>query len=330
MMMTMMAGSMLFAAATWVSWPVSTVMPLATGIEEVEVTAEVVNGDGRIIVRRNGQERELAFDVEGLEEIDFEDLVVEMGGGEDSMSDVLGRLMGGDIKPQIFAEVIVETEDEDGHRVRRRMDMGGEDHERWMMIDGEGRDHAWIMDWSHHPGMPMPGHGAGPMGGWEHCGHEGMSEDMMRQHMHFLQEMHEHPEHVWEMIERLPPDMRREHEEILHHMGGADRHHGEIDGFVREGQQFATKLAMAREVASWLNNGEAMAIFGVWQARERMEPANRVKLLGPMVQDERLMTSVRNAAAWVVMEAQAELGESASGASTLREIILRNGQRHGG
>jgi hypothetical protein len=56
-----------------------------------------------------------------------------------------------------------------------------------------------------------------------------------------------------------------------------------------------------------------------------MGPADRVDLLEPMIKNETLLRSVRNAAAWVVMDAKAEIGDSAGGAATLREIILRNG-----
>jgi hypothetical protein len=50
-----------------------------------------------------------------------------------------------------------------------------------------------------------------------------------------------------------------------------------------------------------------------------------VALLEPMIKNDTLYPSVRNAAAWVVMDAKAELGDSAGGSATLQEIILRNG-----
>jgi hypothetical protein len=148
-----------------------------------------------------------------------------------------------------------------------------------------------------------------------------MAADMLREHMHFLREMHEDPEQAWEIIESLPPEMRREHEELLEQlMGGHDDHE-----FFARVQQFDEKIAMASQVAHRLNDSEAMAVFGVWQAREHMDPETRIGILTPMVSNESLRTSVRNAATFVVMEALGELDDRAGAAEALREMILRNG-----
>jgi hypothetical protein len=157
-----------------------------------------------------------------------------------------------------------------------------------------------------------------------------MDEGVMRQHMQFLDEMHHDPHALWEMIGALPEEMRQQHEVIMHAlMDGAHPHHDDHEwderGFQREAEGFAVKIDMAREVAHRLADMEAMAIFGVWQARERLEPAERIEMLGPMVANEQLRMSVRNAAAWVVMDAQAELDRGSASQDTLRELILTNG-----
>lgn len=188
---------------------------------------------------------------------------------------------------------------------------------------------------SGHPGMSHPGMGHPGMGG-EHpmMSHGGMNwqmdEGMMRQHMRFLDELREDPHAVWGMIDGLPDDMREQHEVIMHAlMRDGEPHHGhdqwDGDGFNREAEGFAVKIDMAREVADRLRDAQAMAIFGVWQVRERMEPAERISMLAPMIGDQSLMLSVRNAAAWVVMDAQNELDNRSGGAETLRQFIMTNG-----
>jgi hypothetical protein len=97
------------------------------------------------------------------------------------------------------------------------------------------------------------------------------------------------------------------------------------DDFIDQGREFATKLSMASQVGLSLDNAEAVAIFAVWQAREHLDPRACVELLHPMVSNHDLYRSVRNAAAWVVMEAQADLDNREGSAETLRELILRNG-----
>jgi hypothetical protein len=120
--------------------------------------------------------------------------------------------------------------------------------------------------------------------------------------------------------------MREEHERFFESMMRGDRDEHQRDhGFIEQAEEFKEKLAMASEAGEWLNHSEAVAIFAVWQAREQMGPADRVALLEPMIKNDTLYRSVRNAAAWVVMDAKAELGDSAGGAATLQEIILRNG-----
>ena len=293
--------------------------------EEVDVTVEVVEGVGTVTVIRNGEEEEF--------EIDLGD----MGGDADgpSLGSLFEKMMSGQGGPEVHAEVVIEMEDEDG---QRRMQFDGEDIDLgkiMMMVMGEdGEEGVWVMDsrgeghrdmrGKHEMTRDHRGMGGGSSRPQDHSLFGG--EELMRQHMFFLHEMHEDPNRVWEMIERLPPEMREEHERIFESMMHGDRDEDQRDhGFIEQGDDFAAKLAMASEVGNWLNRSEAVAIFAVWQAREHMGPADRVDLLEPMIKNDTLYRSVRNAAAWVVMDAKAEIGDSDGGAATLQEIILRNG-----
>ncbi len=346
-------------AASLTAYPTTLIAPSIGAEEEVEVSVGFTNGQGVIVVDHNGQRREIEVDLD-----DMEGIGAVMAGIDEAMQQdddgtlgaLIGRFMSGDITPEVRVEAIVEMEDEDGERVRRRINLGGGDEEIdevIMMMAGDPHGGGWEGHWQMASGFPqcggmeMPQHGMRPhrrggpamRGSMRHPGMGGpnmhgmashgggeMGRDMLQQHMHFMHEMHENPEAVWEMIEQLPPDMRREHEELLAQMGGGhDWHEG--DDFMHQTEQFAAKLLMCKEVAARMSDGEAMAIFGVWQAREHMAPENRIALLEPLMHDEDLMRSVRNAAAWVVMEAQAEIGESSAGAETLRQIIRHNGMR---
>ena len=330
--------------------PINLMAPVLGAEEEVEVSVGVGSDSrGVIVVDHNGQRREIEIALD-----DMEGIGAVMAGIDEAMEQdesgtigqLIGRFMSGDITPEVRVEAIVEMEDGDGERVRRRINLGGDDggeidfDEVIMMMAGDPDDGGWAGHWQMAAGFPSCG-GPGMPGGMWHPGMggpggrgPGMCQpgvcaqgggDMLRQHMHFMHEMHENPEAVWEMIERLPPEMRREHEEMLAAMGGGHDHDG--DEFMRQTEQFAVKLQMCKEVAARLGDGEAMAIFGVWQAREHMAPENRIALLEPIVYDEDLLRSVRNAAAWVVMEAQAEIGEAEAGAATLQQIIRANGTR---
>jgi hypothetical protein len=364
--------------------------------EEVQAQVEVSNGGGTIIIEHNGERREVDID---LGDLDFDVITEEMGEAGIDMRALMGRLMSGDMRPEVHAEVVVEMVDEDGEHHRRHVHRGGNEdgpHDEQMMMRFMARqDGQWMPGRDPHggPGMgqqgmgagnrcpmcsgggprkmggprgmggprKMGGHGGGmgsegmhgPQGmmpphgmmgrgmgaghgeGSEHhgmhghhgrgAGHGDMAADMLREHMHFLREMHEDPEQAWEIIESLPPEMRREHEELLGQlMGGHDGDHDDHEFFARV-QQFDEKIAVAGQVAHRLNDSEALAVFGVWQAREHMDLETRIGLLAPMVSNEGLRTSVRNAAAFVVMEALGELDDKAGAAAALREMILRNG-----
>jgi len=271
--------------------------------EEVDVSVEVTGEGGRIVINHNGEIRELDLD---LDDLDFADLMHDDDG---TLHGLLDRLMAGDVTPEVHAEVIVEMEDEDGHRTRRRARLGGNEHPEHMMMWQDEHGEAWMFE---PHGQPR--------------GMRGMEQNMLRRHMEFMHMLHEDPDAVMDMLHHLPPEMRREHEVLLAEMMESRAHaeHRE-DDYVHQAAQFAEKMQMTRQVGGLLEDGRAMAIFGVWYARERMAPDGRIRLLASMVDNEDLYPAVRNAAAWVVMEAQAELGESAAGAESLRKLILRNG-----
>ncbi|MDG1838228.1 MAG: hypothetical protein P8I91_05445 [Phycisphaerales bacterium] len=278
--------------------------------EEVGVTVEVVNGVGTIKVTRNGEEDEF--------EIDLGDMGDDADGP--SLGNLFEKLMSGQGGPEAQAAMVIEVEDEEG---QRRVQIDGEDidlNQIMMMVMGEdGEEGVWAMD-SRGGGYPDRHE--------MRRDHRGMGDggEMMRQHMHFLREMHEDPHRVWDMIERLPPEMREEHEMFFESMMRGDDNEDRLDHeFIEQSEGFVEKLSMASKVVEWLSDSEAVAIFAVWQAREHMGPADRVALLEPMIKNETLHRSVRNASAWVVMDAKAEIGDSAGGVATLREIILRNG-----
>jgi hypothetical protein len=279
--------------------------------EEVDVTVDVVNGVGTITVIRNGEEDQF--------EIDLGDMGDDADGP--SLGSLFEKMMSGQGGPEVQAEVVIEMEDEDG---RRRMQFDGDDIDlgkiMMLVMGDDGEEGAWLLDSQRegHPNMHEMMR--------DHRGMGDGGEEMMRQHMHFLREMHEDPNRVWDMIERLPPEIREEHERFFESMMHGDHDEDQRDhGFIEQGDDFSAKLAMASEVGNWLNRPEAVAIFAVWQAREHMGPADRVDLLEPMIKNDTLYRSVRNAAAWVVMDAKAEIGDSDGGAATLQEIILRNG-----
>ena len=198
-------------------------------------------------------------------------------------------------------------------------------HHGGMGMGGGMMPHSGMGGMPGHGGMEMHFGGMSPHGGTHGGGHpHGKSaEAMLQEHMHFLMVMQDDPESAWGIIESLPPEMRAEHEELLEQlMHGGHAH----DSFVDESMQFDHKIDMARKVSQRLNDEEAVAVFGVWQAREHLEPEAQVALLAPMMNDMDLRTSVRNAASFVVMEALGHLDDSAGATETLRDMILRNGR----
>jgi hypothetical protein len=329
---------------------------------EVEVRVDVATGGGTIVIEHNGERREMKID---FDDIGFREIAAEMDEAGIDMHALIGRLMSGDEHPEMKVEMVIELDDEDGKRTGRRIHFGGDDDgampEHMMMMFIGDQEGQWVPDRGpreapgrggmRRPGMgdgngcPMCGRGGdrprgmgsrgamqGPRGmpgrGGIHgrhgvsAGFGDMDRDMLRQDMYFHADMGDDPEVAWDIIESLPPEMRRAHDEWLRQLMGDDDDGREY--FERTGQ-FDEKIAMARQVASRLADTESMAVFGVWQAREHLDPEARIAMLAPMVNNESLLRSVRNAAAFVVMEALGDIGDDAGAAETLREMILSNG-----
>ncbi|MBG81500.1 MAG: hypothetical protein CMJ39_12440 [Phycisphaerae bacterium] len=173
--------------------------------------------------------------------------------------------------------------------------------------------------------------------GDHHDDHEDWSEarEELEHHLHelerHLEENHDH------MSEEERHGIMREMEhlhhelEVMHEMDsheGHDDHEGHEDPFFHMTQEFMHKLSMSGALADTMNHREAVALFGVWMARERMDPERRVQMLRPMMGDEGLYTSVRNAAAWVVMESLEDMDRHDEAGEVLMNIIRHNGSRN--
>ncbi|MDG2423273.1 MAG: hypothetical protein P8M22_04780 [Phycisphaerales bacterium] len=172
-------------------------------------------------------------------------------------------------------------------------------------------------------------------------GEEIMHIEREMEHLHaMLQRAHEIIERQFEMIEDedLDPGEREELHEMsehwFHEMGerehedhGHEDHDQRHDEFMQQADSFIHKISMSKEMAASLSSREALAVFGVWQAREHMSPEQRVEMLTPIMTDTDLWPSVRNAASWVVMEALAEMHRESDAHNTLRDLIRSNGSK---
>ena len=154
----------------------------------------------------------------------------------------------------------------------------------------------------------------------------------MRHHAHELEEHLDR--HHDEMDDREREDVRREiehiHQEIRHmdeegHENDHDEHHDQGDPFFGMASDFVHKIEMAGHMANALNERESIAVFSVWMARQHLEPEARVDMLSPMMKDESLYLSVRNAATWVVMDALGEMHRQSDAQNALAELIRSNG-----
>ena len=360
-----MAIPPVFAAATTPISPDALMCAAVGDDQEVDVQVEVANGGGTIVIEHNGDRREIEIDLGDIDFEQISEEMGEAGIDMHAvMGRLLSGGLSPEVQAEVVVEMVDDEGDRHRKRIHLGGNDDGLHERHMMMMFGGGKSghrmpgHGQTGQGMGRPGMgsghacPMcggggprsmagrGGHGGqgmmppqGPMGhgGWGEGhgdmgeGHGDMAAGMLREHMHFLAEMHEDPERAWEIIESLPPEVRRAHEELLEQlMGGDDDDHGEHEFFERAGE-FDEKITVARRVAQRLNDAEAMAVFGVWQAREHLDPEERIAMLAPMVGNERLRTSVRNAAAFVVMEAHGELDDGASAADALRDMILRNG-----
>ncbi|MEE2906680.1 MAG: hypothetical protein VX527_02505 [Planctomycetota bacterium] len=208
------------------------------------------------------------------------------------------------------------------------------------------------------PGMMpgMPGGQGGPammfIAGDEHMMPMGGVMGRTDMHGDEMEHMHREIGHLHEMLERaheiigrqsemmddndLDPGEREELHTMTDHwfemMDGRDeddRHHEDndhhVDEYIEQAESFVHKIHMSKQMAGALDSREALAVFGVWQAREHMSPEQRVEMLSPLMNNEDLWPSVRNASSWVVMEALAEMQRETDAHKTLGELIRSNG-----
>lgn len=338
-------------------------MGAAEESEEVQVDVSVTNGSGEIVIEHNGVRKIIEIDLENLGSIDLDAIAEELGESGIDMHTMIGQMMSGDMTPGAEANVLIEVIGDGGENHHKRMHLGRDHDEQgrekmMMMFVGDEEGYWMSGPGGGHPGMEsskgcpmcggmqgpggmgsggprgMPSHGGmqqyqGMMGhpgmGGGHGDHEDSAANMLRQHMHFLAAMQEDPDLAWNIIESLPPEMRREHEEILHQLMDGDDRHDDNEFFERVGQ-FDEKLAVVNSAVRRLSDESAIAVFGVWQAREMFDPEARIGLLAPMMNDEGLIPAVRNAASFVVMEALADIGDAAGATESLGDMIRRNGK----
>jgi len=261
--------------------------------EQIEVRVDMGNDGGTLVIEHNGERRVMELDLDDLGSIDFHKIASEMDEAGIDMHTLIDRLMNGDAHPEVKVEMVIEVDDEDGNRTRRHMHLGGGD-------DDDRRDHIMMMFMGDEERQWMPGRGGEEHRGMgDRHGPYGMMGHGDRGHDHDGDRGHDH-----------------------------DRMRDEDDGheFFERAGQFAEKIAMTRQVAARLSDQEAMAVFGVWQVREHLDPTDRIEMLLPMVTDVDLLRSVRNAAAFVVMESYGAIGNEDGAAETLREMILSNGR----
>ncbi|MDG2292754.1 MAG: hypothetical protein P8L37_08835 [Phycisphaerales bacterium] len=300
-----------------------------------------------------GMDREIQIDFTVDSEGDLEnmpefirDMVMDrMGGGGENMSVMVnGReMMIGDMH---------DGRDRGEHHQVMQFDLGD-------MTDGDmdGEIHIEIMgsrDMGHLaesiPHMVM----AGMMGDdrWEDGRHmdrnDDISEELMRRMNHHdlpmelleeLMEQHEiHNEHdvvigMDMLIDRLEseghdpgPIMELRHGFIERLEGRGEGHHDvhHEDPYMQQGGEFVAKMFLSEEIANVLSDQRAVSIFCIWEARQHLEPQERLDALLPIMINDQVDMAVRNAAAMVVRQSFYELGDRARAIETLRNQILSN------
>lgn len=101
----------------------------------------------------------------------------------------------------------------------------------------------------------------------------------------------------------------------------ADRHE---DPYMQQGGEFVGKMFMSEEIANALADRRAMSIFCIWEARQHLEPQERLKALFPVMINVEVDMAVRNAAAMVVRQSLFELGDRDKAIEVLMNQILIN------
>ena len=160
-------------------------------------------------------------------------------------------------------------------------------------------------------------------------GGHGMPEMFMHMDEHD-RHMDDHERH--EMFMRMDEEeMRRRGDHFGHsemgrpHMEPHHMDHGEEDPFFQEGGEFVGKMQMSGMIADALSDPINVALFGVWEARQHLEPPQRLEILLPILQDDAIALPVRNAAAMVARESFVELGDFEQARAVLALQIRING-----
>ncbi|MCH2147817.1 MAG: hypothetical protein MK095_00090 [Phycisphaerales bacterium] len=302
---------------------------------------------------RNGMDHDIQMDFTVDSQGDLEnmpefirDMVMDrMGGGGGNMSVMVnGReMMIGDMH---------DGRDRGEHHQVMQFDLGD-------MTDGDmdGEIHIEIMgsrDMGHLaesiPHMVM----AGMMGddrredGRHMDRNDDISEELMRRMKHHdlpmelleeLMEQHEiHNEHdvvigMDMLIDRLEraghdagPIMELRHGFIERIEGHGARHHDDRheDPYLQQGSEFVEKMFLSEEIANVLSDQRAVSIFCIWEARQHLEPQERLDALFPIMINNQVDMAVRNAAAMVVRQSFYEMGDRAKAIETLQNQILSN------
>ena len=104
--------------------------------------------------------------------------------------------------------------------------------------------------------------------------------------------------------------------------GHHDVHHE--DPYMQQGGEFVAKMFLSEEIANVLSDQRAVSIFCIWEARQHLEPQERLDALFPIMINDQVDIAVRNAAAMVVRQSFYELGDREKAIETLRNQILSN------
>jgi hypothetical protein len=99
----------------------------------------------------------------------------------------------------------------------------------------------------------------------------------------------------------------------------------EEDPFFREGSEFVGKMQMVNNISSELSDRINVAIMGIWEARQNLEPEHRIEVLEPIMLDPNIDLAVRNASAMVVRESFVQLGDFERAREILSMQIRMNG-----
>ena len=96
------------------------------------------------------------------------------------------------------------------------------------------------------------------------------------------------------------------------------------DPYIEQGSDFIEKILLSEEIANVLSDQRSVSIFCIWEARQHLEPQERIEALFPIMINNQVDMAVRNAAAMVVRQSFYETGNRARAIETLRNQIFIN------